>query len=168
MSTNVISGLFLNLDRCKPGELPNIKPAPQINDGGADWLMWQFDDCTVWLRPDQVQELIAKLVVHLPSTPLKHVAQEVLFGGDCPQPSVTDRVLTREEMYEKYPLLPKRTDGEMPLEPIHHDPRRTATEQALYESAVRKLWAGKPLRIEEAAEYNRPAFLYRTDREVPS
>jgi len=60
----VISTMFINLDRLAPGELPSLKPPPSSALDGL--LMWQFDDVTLWLRREQVGELVAKLAVHLP------------------------------------------------------------------------------------------------------
>ena len=70
-----ISAMFLNLDRIPAGKLPVFQPTDSAStvdsDGTSDGLLWHFRDCTVWLRLDQINEIIAKLVVHVPELPVK-------------------------------------------------------------------------------------------------
>lgn len=54
----------INLDSVKPGELPSFH---ETQIAGRKALVAYFHDCTIWLRADQVNELAAKLMVHLPT-----------------------------------------------------------------------------------------------------
>ncbi len=59
-----ITTTHLNLDRLPAGALPGFHPS---KIGGEPMLYARIGDTTIWLRVDQVNELAAKLLCHLPS-----------------------------------------------------------------------------------------------------